>query len=317
MNTPIYILEENNNNIYIKRDDLFPYSFGGNKARKGLLFFEEIIKNGSDCVVTYGSSSSNHVRIISNKCCELKLPCYIISPSESSNRTFNSILYNLFGAKIITTPVNKVADTIEKTLNELIIQGYNPYFIQGGGHGNIGTQAYVDCYNEILQYERGENVNFDYIFHASGTGTTQAGLVCGSLLNKDKKIIVGISIARKNPRGRDIVLDSVKTYLNENSLDYDSNLIETKVNFIDDYISTGYGSYDKKVINTIEESMKNYGIPMDTTYVGKAFNGMKEYIRDKNIKNKNILFIHTGGTPLFFDDLEVINDKYINNKRRD
>lgn len=317
MNTPIYRLEENTNDIYIKRDDLFPYSFGGNKARKGLLFFKDIEKKNSDCVVTYGSSSSNHVRIISNKCCELNLPCYIISPSESSKSTFNSMMYSMFGAKIITTPVNKVADTIEKTLNNLKTKEYNPYFIQGGGHGNIGTQAYVDCYNEILQYEREKKVKFDYIFHASGTGTTQAGLVCGSLLNRDKKNIVGISIARKNPRGRDIVLDSVKTYLDEISLDYDLDFVDKKINFTDDYILSGYGSYDRKIINTIIESMKNYGIPMDATYVGKAFNGMKEYIRDKNIKDKNILFIHTGGTPLFFDDLEVINDKYFNNKCRD
>lgn len=316
MNTPIYRLEENTNDIYIKRDDLFPYSFGGNKARKGLLFFKDIEKKNSDCIVTYGSSSSNHVRIISNKCCELNLPCYIISPSESSKSTFNSMMYNMFGAKIITTPVSKVADTIEKTLNKLKAQGYNPYFIQGGGHGNIGTQAYVDCYNEILKYEREENVCFDYIFHASGTGTTQAGLVCGSLLNRDKKNIVGISIARKNPRGRDVVLDSVKTYLEEIGLDYDSDFVDKKINFTDHYILSGYGSYDKKIINTIVESMKNFGIPMDTTYVGKAFNGMKEYIKDENIKNKNILFIHTGGTPLFFDDLEVINDQYFNNKCR-
>lgn len=316
MNTPIYRLEENTNDIYIKRDDLFPYSFGGNKARKGLLFFKDIEKKNSDCIVTYGSSSSNHVRIISNKCCELNLPCYIISPSESSKSTFNSMMYNMFDAKIITTPVSKVAGTIEKTLNKLKTQGYNPYFIQGGGHGNIGTQAYVDCYNEILKYEREENVYFDYIFHASGTGTTQAGLVCGSLLNRDKKNIVGISIARKNPRGRDIVLDSVKTYLDEIGLDYDSDFVDKKINFTDHYILSGYGSYDKNIINTIVESMKSFGIPMDTTYVGKAFNGMKEYIKDENIKNKNILFIHTGGTPLFFDDLEVINDQYFNNKCR-
>lgn len=66
-NTPIvYMGMEQGNKLYIKRDDLVPYSFGGNKARKGVLFFEEIEKGGYDCVVTYGSSHSNHCRIISN-----------------------------------------------------------------------------------------------------------------------------------------------------------------------------------------------------------------------------------------------------------
>lgn len=42
---------------------------------------------------------------------------------------------------------------------------------------------------------------------------------------------------------------------------------------------------------------------MDTTYTGKAYWGMKEHIKKYQITEKNILFIHTGGTPLFFDDL--------------
>lgn len=313
MCTPIYLLENNGNNIHIKRDDLFPYSFGGNKARKGLLFFDDIKRKQIDCVVTYGSSSSNHVRVIANKCCELKIPCYIISPEENSKITYNSVMYNIFEAKIIKTSIDEVASTIEDTLSDLIKQGFNPYFIQGGGHGNIGTQAYVNCYDEILQYEEEQNLKFDYIFHASGTGTTQAGLVCGSILNKDSTKIIGISIARKNPRGREVVLDSIIEYLDVNNIEHDRNNIEKKIIFKDDYILSGYGSYNDEIINTIIYVMKNYGIPMDTTYAGKAYYGMNEYIKENKIKDKNILFIHTGGTPLFFDDLEVINDKYINN----
>ena len=55
--TPIHRLSErlNNNNFYIKRDDLLPVSFGGNKARKATLFLKTYFK-GADCVVTYGSS---------------------------------------------------------------------------------------------------------------------------------------------------------------------------------------------------------------------------------------------------------------------
>lgn len=308
MTTPIQRIEKNKNDIYIKRDDLFPYSFGGNKARKGLLFFDEIKKNNNDCVVTYGSSSSNHVRVISNKCCEMNIPCYIISPLENSKNTFNLKMYKLFGAKIINTPIEKVSETIDKTISKLRNDGYNPYFIQGGGHGNIGTQAYLDCYNEILKYENDNKINFDYIFHASGTGTTQAGLVCGSIINNDNKRIIGISIARKKPRGRDIVVNSVLDYLNEYNIEYNKNLVDKKVNFIDKYILSGYGNYDNSIIETIKYSIRNYGIPMDTTYVGKAFCGMNDYIEDNKIRNKKILFMHTGGTPLFFDDLEVIDE---------
>ena len=288
------------NHLYIKREDLIPFSFGGNKARKAQLFFQEIDRGDYDCVVTYGSGSSNHCRVVANECCKRKMKCCIISPKEASEPTFNSQMMKLFGAEIITVPVNDVQDTIEKIITELKASGKKPYFIAGGGHGNIGTEAYVQCYREIVEQEVQLGVHFDYIFLASGTGTTQAGLVCGQLLNKDERKIIGISIARNNPRGRNVVIDSVRSYLAEKTDEAD---ILTATFFIDDYTS-GYGKYDKKVVETIEMVLKNYGIPLDATYTGKAFMGMTECIKD--IEGRNLLFVHTGGTPLFFDILNKI-----------
>lgn len=298
--TIIYFLtEEQGNRLYIKRDDLIPYSFGGNKARKGLLFFEEIDKGGYDCVVTYGSSHSNHCRIISNMAAARNMPCYLIEPEEVSDSTFNSKFMEVFGAETITVPVDKVHDTIEEKLEFLKIEGRKPFFIPGGGHGNIGTEAYVQCYDEIKAYEAEQKIYFDYIFFASGTGTTHAGLVCGQIKHKDNRKIVGISIARKNPRGRNVVIESIKEYMPET----ENSEIQEKTIFIDEYIGDGYGKESTKIEDTIKSTMIKYGLPMDSTYTGKAFLGMQKYIESQEIKGKNILFIHTGGTPLFFDDL--------------
>lgn len=295
-NTPIQQIE---NNIYVKRDDLIPYSFGGNKARKGFLFFEEIDKGEFDCVVTYGSSHSNHCRVISNMAAARNMPCYLIGPEEVSDETYNSRFMSMFGAKIITVPVEQVHDTIENLLRKLINCGKRPYFIPGGGHGNIGTKAYVECYQEIKKYENAHDIYFDYIFFASGTGTTHAGLVCGQLINEDNdRKIIGISIARKNPRGRDIVLDSIREYMPE----VDEIVLQNKTIFLDQYTGDGYGKENAEIKNTIKENMLKYGIPMDSTYTAKAFLGMMTYIKTEGIYDKKVLFIHTGGTPLFFDD---------------
>ena len=58
----------------------------------------------------------------------------------------------------------------------------------------------------------------------------------------------------------------------------------------------------------LEEILKNFGIPLDKTYTGKAFMGMQMYIKQAQISNRNILFIHTGGTPLFFDLLKALGE---------
>ena len=291
------------NHLWIKREDLIPFSFGGNKARKAQLFFQVIDKGNYDCVVTYGSSSSNHCRIVANECARRGMKCYIISPEEASESTFNSQMMELFGAEVTTVPVSEVHGKIEGKLSELITDRKKPYFIEGGGHGNIGTEAYVQCYKEIKEQEEKLGIHFDYIFFASGTGTTQAGLVCGKIINKDERQIVGISIARKKQRGRDIVIDSIKSYLGDG---VEEDVIQSNVIFIDKYTS-GYGLGDNRVKDIIKYVLKNYGIPMDETYTGKAFMGMVDII--KNIRGKNILFIHTGGTPLFFDTLRCLENE--------
>lgn len=303
--TPIMKLGDiENNALYIKRDDLFPYSFGGNKARKGQLFFREIDNRGFNCVVTYGTSHSNHCRIVANMCAERKIPCYIISPEEASDPTFNSRFMRMFKAHIIMVPVEKVHETIERQMHELQKQGVKAYFIPGGGHGNLGTHAFVECYNEVKEYEKEQNRYFDYIFFATGTGTTHAGLICGQIINGDNRKIVGISIARKNPRGRNIVIESVKDYLNERKIHVSDRQLQEITIFVDDYVGSGYGKEDENVLMIIKDVMTYFGVPLDSTYTGKAFYGMKHYIREHKISGKSILFLHTGGTPLFFDDIE-------------
>lgn len=303
--TPIFPLGDIiGNQLFIKRDDFFPFSFGGNKARKAELFFREIDGKGYNAVVTYGSGSSNHCRVVANMCAARGVKCCIISPKEASENTFNRQMMQLLGAEITVAPVSNVHETIEDKLSELIECGFIPFFIPGGGHGNTGTQAYVDCYQEIKEYERSNNVFFDYIFLASGTGTTQAGLICGQLINQDERAVIGISIARKCPRGRNVVLESIREYMDAFRYQLSEDAAQKVTHFVDDYTGDGYGKQTIEVSDLIQEVMKTHGIPLDATYTGKAFYGMKDYLKKNNISGKSILFIHTGGTPLFFDYLK-------------
>lgn len=299
------------NRYYIKREDLIPFSFGGNKARKAAEFYKEIKARGADVVMTYGSNSSNHCRIIANMAASMGIACHIISPEENRERLYNTRLVEYFGARVETCPVAEVSGTIDRRMETFRREGKNPYFIMGGGHGNPGTHACVNTYGEIAAYERQTGISFDYIFHASGTGTTQAGLVCGKLLQDAEKKeggqqvggpkIVGISIARTKERGREVVRQSIEDYLGAR---YAGLYRETELIFADEYRVGGYGKYTPEVAETIEEVMERDGIPMDTTYVGKAFYGMRRYVEAHRLQGKNILFIHTGGTPLYFDFLD-------------
>lgn len=302
--TPVYELNHayTKNRMYIKRDDFVPFSFGGNKARKARFFYRDIMEKQPDILVTYGSGSSNHGRIIANMAAAMGIECHIISPEEHYKETTNSRLVTSFGATIETCAVDRVSETIDQRLEDLRQKGKHPYFIMGGGHGNFGIASYVEAYGEILQYEKETGIHFDYVFHASGTGTTQAGLVCGQMLsNVVNQRIVGISIARRAEHGRQVIEDCIRQYLKECE-EIERPDISDYLIFEDAYRKGGYGEYDQEVLNTIDTVMKYEGIPMDTTYVGKAFCGMNAYLTERNMTDKYVLFIHTGGTPLFFED---------------
>lgn len=289
------------NNFYIKREDMIPYCFGGNKFRIVNRYFEEIDKGHYDAVVTYGGSDSNLCRIISNNAAERGIRCIVVSPKEIRHQTFNQMVSELFGAEYQVCQVKDVSATIDLAISDLKKEGYRPYFIPGGGHGLLGTEACIEIYKEIILYEKAQDIRFDYVFFASGTGTTQSGMVVGKIMEKDKRPFIGISIARENPRGRQIVLDAIKEYFEHLEENIDEKIIEEQTIFTDKYIGKGYGGKNVNITGIITHMMKYYGIPLDSTYTGKAFWGMLDYLKKEKVRSSNILFIHTGGTPLYFD----------------
>ncbi|MBM6614825.1 pyridoxal-phosphate dependent enzyme [Desemzia sp. RIT804] len=301
--TPIQQLTETfqHNRFYMKREDLIPLSFGGNKARKAYYFLQDMEQQQANCLVTYGSSSSNHCRVIAAVAAAKGYPCLIISPSSQNTPTMNQRLVETLNAKLIFTPLSQVRDTIQQTIEQLKQDGLRPYFIQGGGHGHNGTQAYVDAYHEIKTTEAEENLIFDMIFHASGTGTTQAGLICGNHLSGDTKKIVGISIARDEENGRPVVLESATSYLENHS---QPPLSEDAVIFDDRYRAGGYGKFHEGITEIIKQVFIHEGIALDPTYTGKAYWGMMQYIKEHQIEHQTILFVHTGSNPLFFDQFQ-------------
>ena len=79
---------------------------------------------------------------------------------------------------------------------------------------------------------------------------------------------------------------------------------EKEIEFTDSYMEGGYGAWSEPVATMIRKVYETDGVYLDMTYTGKAFYGMMKYLQEKNIQGKNILFLHTGGLPLFFDFLE-------------
>lgn len=298
-------------NIYIKRDDLLPFSFGGNKVRIAEEFFADMRRKKHDSIIGYGNSRSNLCRVIANMSKYYGVKCCIISPKDDDGQrveTSNSKIVRLCDSEIVICSKDNVSKTVSETISRHKDAGYSPYYIYGNefGTGNKSTpvNAYYKCYNEILSQAKAYDLDFDYIFLATGTGMTQAGLLSGKLVSNGKEKIVGISVARKTEQETNVIYDYVKSFFKKKQLN--TNILKDDICVVDEYIGKGYGKKSSIIDKAIYDMMVLNGIPLDPTNTGKAFLGMRDYIIKNNISNKNVLFIHTGGTPLFFDNLRNV-----------
>lgn len=311
--SPIYKIKDttgNENNVYVMREDLIPFSLGGNKVRIAEEFFLDMKKKGCDTMIAYGNVRSNLCRVIANKCYIEKIPCYIICSMEEEDDTkvtSNSQLMKSLDAKLVFCSKNKIAETVEGLMEQLKREGKKPYYIYGNkyGAGNEGTpaRAYVKVVPMIQDYERDRQISFDYIFHASGTGSTQAGLTSGMIVSGKETKVMGVLISsREYDRAWSIIKDGMQSWFQDKNLPWKAEY-ELKIHLLDAYKKGGYGKYDQDIVECIRNEFARNSLPLDPVYTGKAFWGMQQYLLEHEIKGKNVLFIHTGGSPLFYDAL--------------
>ena len=121
--TPLYFHETlaGNNQVFLKREDLLPYSFGGNKARIGLCYVEDMEKAGCNHMLAYGNARSNLCRVLSNLCAGSGIPCTILSPADDDGavrESYNQKMCHFFGAEIVPCLKTGVKATVENALEQ-------------------------------------------------------------------------------------------------------------------------------------------------------------------------------------------------------
>lgn len=280
-------------NLFVKHDESIQYYGGGNKARK-IKYIIKDMKNKANAIVTAGGLQSNHVRATAIQCAELGWKSIMIIHAEEPKCEYyegNLKIAKLCGAEIRFVDKKDVSKEMDRAMSDLKGWGYQPFYIWGGGHCVMGTYAYYEAVKEVKsQLSRGIYPN--YIVLASGTGTTQAGIIAGCNNAFPNTKVFGISVARKKERGTNIIQEAIKEFYKYFQIEYTNQ----NIHFDDSFIGDGYESIYPELIGAIKWAARTEGLLLDPTYTGKAFYGLMEYVRIGIIpKGANVLFWHTGG----------------------
>lgn len=290
-------------NLYIKRDDNSGLASGGNKVRKLQFFIYETLDNGYDTIITAGAQQSNHCRQTAAACAKAGLECHLLlGGNKPENYTGNLLLSHLLGATIHFTGENRKGEDLLSIKQKLEIKNKKVYVVPYGGSNLLGAYGFVDAVKELKEQLSLMNLKMDYIFFASSSGGTQAGLKLGvDLFGLDVKLMP-ISIDKLGYG--DVTLDEAVLELlleGQKTLGIEKAYTIEDATLIRGYDSEGYGVVTSNEKNAIKELAYSEGILLDPVYSGRAFYGMLNHLENKKLeKNSNVLFWHTGGLPANF-----------------
>lgn len=277
--------------LYIVRDDLYPLFYGGNKARKMAHIMTEIEEGGFNSVVSTGGIQSNHCRVVALACAERGWKCKLVlhgSREQFFEEKGNALLMRRSGALLEFVEGQDIGPAMDRSMQELESGGYRPYYLYGGGHNRPGVLAYKEAMHEFKEAWPHRDPP-KIIFLASGTGSTQAGLLAGCrMLGWSQTRIQGISVARTEERGQGAILESLG-FLEEHPEDY-----RDEIYFDDSYTFGAYGQYTKELFDFTGRMARETGLILDNTYSGKAFFGMLDLL-SKDAESGPVVFWHTGG----------------------
>jgi D-cysteine desulfhydrase len=277
--------------LYVVRDDLYPLYYGGNKARKMVHIIREIEEGLFDAVVSTGGIQSNHCRVVALACAERGWTCKLLlhgSREQFFAEKGNALLMRRSGALLEFVEGHEIGPAMDRSMHELEAMGKRPYYLYGGGHNRPGVLAYKEAMQEFKEVWPLEEAPM-HVFLASGTGSTQAGLLAGCrMLGWTQTRIRGISVARTKERGHASILESL------GFADEDPESYQDDISFEDSYTFGAYGQYSKELRDFTSRMARETGLILDNTYTGKAFYGMLDLI-SKEQNNAPLVFWHTGG----------------------
>ncbi len=286
--------------IWIKRDDCTGLATGGNKTRKLEFLMADAIAQRADTVITFGAVQSNHARQTAAACAKLGLACHLILTRRVAWKhpeyevSGNVLFDRLLGAHLHVIESTDVERFSSKLVDDLTRQGKRCYAIPTGGSNAIGALGYVRCAAEIADQSGQFGFRPDLIVHATSSGGTQTGLIAGMLAANVDCEILGINvydtdhdrIERRMARLLEEVLGQIKIPPTPRG----------RVRIVHEFLGEDYGIPTRQTLNAIATLASTEGVLVDPVYSGKAFGGLIEMVRRRDLRDcNNVVFVHTGG----------------------
>lgn len=266
--------------LWIKRDDLIHPEVSGNKWRKLKYNFKYLADERYKGILTYGGAFSNHIHATASAANALSIPAVGIIRGERDEKNPSIRFAEECGMRLHFVSRGGYRNRDKGSLEiQAILEQYPDYMVvpEGGAndHAMHGVREIID---EINVQETGVT----HIITAVGTGTTIAGLCTNENLSNGNLSIIGMPVLKYPKLDEDI----------HSKFDIPTS----RFSLIHNYYFGGYGKWDKTLLAFVNLFYNQYQIQLDMVYTAKAMFGLFDLVGQGYFDaGSKIVFLHTGG----------------------
>jgi 1-aminocyclopropane-1-carboxylate deaminase/D-cysteine desulfhydrase-like pyridoxal-dependent ACC family enzyme len=293
--------------LWIKREDLGPLAFSGNKLRNLEFLLGAAMLDGADTIITSGRRWSNHCRLTAAAGARLGLRVEIVVSGPAVERSPNLELIRRLGATVHR------ARTDDRSEREALVAQVSADAAAAGGRVTVipvGGSDAVGAWGQVLGALEADAQATAYGFHAdaivlpSATGGTQAGLFIGSAIATTRSgeaatRVIGVAVAHPVPQLR----LHVEGLIGELATMAGIAVPVDELEFDASQLGDGYGIPTAASEEAASLLARTEGVLVDPVYTAKGLAGLIALVRAGGLDGRRAIFWHGGGLPALFERL--------------
>ena len=290
--------------VWIKREDLLPLAFGGNKLRNLEFLVGAALAEGADSLITSGRRWSNHARLTAAAGAKAGLAVHLVLSGPALDPPNPAVkLDELLGATIHQALSDDRVERealVRQVAEDDRAAGRRPYVIGVGGSGVVGAVGQVLAGMELADGAAARGFIADELVVASATGGTQAGLLVGLHAAGALTGVRGFAVARPSRELRPVIVALMAELGAVAGL---ATVPDDQIILADDQLGSGYGRPTEASSEATRLLARTEGILVDPIYTAKALAGLVALARAGELDGRRVVFWHAGGTPGLFEPL--------------
>ncbi len=291
--------------IWLKREDLLPVAFGGNKLRNLEFLVGAALAEGAGSLVTSGRRWSNHCRLTAAAGAIAGLDVHIVlSGPPGGPEHPNERLSRRLGASLHVAATADRADRealVSRVTDQLTASGRRFFVIGVGGTGSgrgdvVGACGQVVAGMELARQAGAMGLEVGTVVLPTATGGTHAGVLTGLRAAGCDARVLGVVVAAAVDDARATVARIVRDLAPLAGLDA---VAPADIELDGTQLGAGYGVPTAAAEEAADLLATTEGVFVDPIYTAKALAGLVAGVRDGRLTG-TIVFWHAGGLPALF-----------------